>query len=436
MRTMRDAPLDFLVDMTTTYGDIACHEVNGETVVVVNRPDLAAHVLRDNQANYTKSGTPDDLMLTPLLGTGLLTSEGDQWSRQRQMCAPPLRRRPVEAFDTIMTGAAHDLLERWRPAIDKGEPVRLDHDLTSVTLAVVVRSILGSDITGVGGRFGQAVDAVNRFIGHYVPGGTNDAATARELAQSEIGFREARTFLDRFVQTIIAARRVQSPNSEPDLLATMLAAHDGTNGVAMSDTELYDQVLTFIMAGHETTAKALTWTCYLLDRHPDAAQMVRGEIDGVLGGAVPTAAHLSRLPYTRSVIEEAMRLYPPVWLISRRAVDFDQVAGYDIMPGTLVCISPFTLHRHPEYWEEPEEFRPERFEPQRVALRPSHLYLPFGGGPRICIGRFFAMTEATLVLATLLQAVTLQLVPGFPVEMEALVTLRPRHGMVMIPRRR
>ncbi|MEV7970420.1 cytochrome P450 [Sphaerisporangium sp. NPDC088356] len=422
---MREAPLEFVAAMAA-YGDITRHDADGEPVYMLNRPDLARYVLKENGANYTKDRTPDDDMLRPLLGNGLLTSSGEEWAAQRRMCAPAFRPSEVGRFDQTITDAAVQLLNRWTDA-RKGQAVRVDHDLTALTLTVIVKAMLGTDIGGAGDGFGRAVDAVNRFIGHYVPGDTIDPA---DTAVRYAGFHQARVFLDRVTRVIIAARRTGGGGGH-DLLTSMLAS-----GHAMSDTDLRDQVLTIIMAGHETTAKSLTWTLYLLDRHPDAAQAVYAEIDEVLGGRVPTAGDLPRLTACRRAIQEAMRLYPPVWLISRRSVEDDVIGGYDVPAGTLVCVSPWVLHRDPRYWAEPEAYRPERFAPERAAGHLSHQYLPFGGGPRICVGQHFALVEATLVLAVILREVRLELVEGFPVEPEALVTLRPRHGMMMTPRPR
>ncbi|MDX6431938.1 MAG: enediyne biosynthesis protein, partial [Streptosporangiaceae bacterium] len=298
-----------------------------------------------------------------------------------------------------------------------------------------------ADTQGIGEGFGRAVDAVNRFIGHYVPA---DDPDPQDTEQRRRGFVRARLFLDGVTRMLITARRAGGSAPDANLLDTMLRAQAGGGspmpgagpGVrghsvpdSLSDTDLRDQVLTLVMAGHETTAKALTWTLYLLDRHPEEAERLREEVDRALAGRTPTAADLSALPRCRRAVQEAMRLYPPVWLISRRAADADIIGGYDVEPGTLVCVSQWVLHRHPAYWDAPEEFRPDRF---TSADLPSHLYLPFGGGDRICIGQHFAMAEATLVLAVLMQTVRLRLVPGHPVEPEALVTLRPRHGMHML----
>lgn len=426
LERMRHAPLDFVTELARTYGDVSRHQAGGDTVYMVNRPDLARYVLKENGANYGKEHTPDDHMLRPLLGNGLLTSDGEVWARQRRACAPAFRLSEVRTFDGIITEAAHGLLDRWRPAVESGTPLAVDHHLTALTLTIITRAILGVDVDGVGEGFGQAVDAVNRCIGHYVPPADPDPA---DTALRREGFDRARVFLAAVTRTLIASRRVAGPDPDRGTLLDAMLRSEHTG----SDVELRDQVLTLIMAGHETTAKALTWTFYLLDRHPEQAALVRAEVDQVLRGRTPTAADQPLLPRCKQAIQEAMRLYPPVWLISRRARAADVIAGYDVEPGTLVCISQWVLHRDPRYWSRPEEFRPERFaEP----VRPSHLYLPFGGGERTCIGQHFAMVEATLVLATLLQRVRLELVDGFRVEPEALVTLRPRYGMSMIARPR
>jgi cytochrome P450 len=422
--SIRKAPLEFLDEMLSAYGDVSCHETGGEVVYLIGRPDLARQVLKDNSANYTKTATPDEAMLRPLLGDGLLTSSGEVWARQRRMCAPAFRRSKVEHFDEVIVTAATSLLDRWLATIEEGAPTRLDHDLTALTLSVLVKVTLGADLVGIGPGFGAAVDAVNHFIGRYVPG---EEADTDDVARSRQGYLSARAFLDAVVHAILAGRRAVG-GDQRDLLGAILASGD-----EVSAGELRDQVLTLVMAGHETTAKALTWTFYLLDQHPAERERVHEEIERVLAGRPPTCADLPALPACRQAIAEAMRLYPPVWLISRRALRADVLGDYDVPAGTLIGISPYVLHRHPAYWERPQAYVPSRFaaDPQ-----PSHVYLPFGGGARVCIGQHLAMVEAVLVLATLAQRVRLELVPGFLVVPEALVTLRPRDGLMMIPRGR
>ncbi|MFI6894148.1 cytochrome P450, partial [Streptomyces sp. NPDC050256] len=412
-------PLAFVTRMNREYGDVTSHVGDGERVYMLHRPDLAKHVLKDNLANYTKANTPDDSMLRPLLGNGLLTSNGAEWARQRRLCAPAFRRTAVTAFDGIITEETRALLDRWRSADAPGAALPVEHHLTSLTLAILTRAVLGVDLGAAGEGFGRAVDAANRFMGHYVPDPDPDP---QDTALRRTGYVQARSFLQLVTRTVIAARRATGPAaaSQTTLMDTMIGELD--------DIGLRDQVLTLIMAGHETTAKALTWTLYLLDQHPAEAALIHAELDTVLAGRAPTAADLPSLVHCRRAIEEAMRLYPPVWLISRRATGPDVIDGYEIPAGALVCVSQWVLHRHPDHWERPDDYVPSRFAGPDL---PSHLYLPFGGGERTCIGRHFALVEATLVLATLLQSVHLTLEAGFPVEPEALVTLRPKHGMRM-----
>jgi cytochrome P450 len=426
--TIRRDPLRFLTDLTSRHGALCSHRTGGERVYVLNRPELARRVLRDDYGSYSKAGTPDDYMLTPLLGDGLLTSNGETWARQRHLCAPSFRRAAVEEIDALMTTAAGDLADRWATAADRNETVRVDHDLTSLTLRIVVAALLGSDQADLGPGFGRAVDAINRFIGHY----DGTAPMIGDMATRRDAYAAAERFLRSVVGLLIAARRMAgSAETRDDLLAAMM------NDAGLSDTELYDQVLTMVMAGHETTAKALTWTLHVLAGQPEVADAVQAELRLVLGGRPPAAEDLPRLGLTRRVIDEAVRLYPPVWLISRRTTKDTELGGYLVPEGTLVCISPWTMHRNPDHWPDPERFDPGRFLPDAVAERPSHAYLPFGGGPRVCIGRAFALTEAALVLATILPRLDLAHVPGAPpVEPEALVTLRPRDGLVMTVRRR
>jgi len=428
MATIREDPLGFLRSMFARYGDVTRHFTSGEEVVVINDPELAHQVLRGHP-HYTKLGTPDESMLTPLLGKGLLTSEGEVWVRQRHLCQPAFRRREVERLDTLMTETAAELADHWEMAAEAGEVVRVDHDLTALTLQVVVQALLGSDLSAIGARFGEAVDVLNRFMGHYEPGTDEAAGTT----QAKAGFAAAKSFLDRVVQVIVAGRRATPVVSgrAPDLLDALLAAR-GPGG-ELTDSELRDQVITILMAGHETTAKALTWTAYLVDRHPGVAERLNTELDRVLGGRVPTAADLPALVYTRMVIDEALRLYPPVWQISRRAATDSILGRYRVSAGSLVCVSPYILHRHPRYWDSPEEFRPERFAAGEEASAAGRAYLPFGGGPRICVGQAFALSEAQLVLATLASRIRLRAVSDETAEPEALVTLRPRNGLRMRP---
>jgi cytochrome P450 len=242
--------------------------------------------------------------------------------------------------------------------------------------------------------------------------------------------RRALRTLDEVVFGILRDRR-RGASEGGDLLSTLVELRDEETGEGMSDRQLRDEVMTLLLAGHETTANALAWTWHLLGRHPAAAERLRAELAAVLGRRMPTVADLPQLPWTRMVLEEAMRLYPPAWLISRAAMEDDVIGGYHVPRGATVILSPWVTHRHPDLWDDPERFDPERFAPARVAARPRFAYFPFGGGPRLCIGSGFAMTEAQLVLASVASRYRLEPVPGHEPRLEPLVTLRPRDGLPM-----
>lgn len=427
MRIRRD-PLTFLTEIRKRYGDVTSHTID-ERVYLVNRPDLAHRVLAANRRNYVKSGTPDDLMLTPLLGQGLLTSEGEVWKRQRRVSQPAFTRERVQGFDALITASTLELVDRWTAPPASGEPLRLDHQLSGLTLAIVARAIFGSDLTGINEYFGEAVDVLNRFMGHFDP--MEDSAAGRE---ARAAYAKAVGFLNGLVRLLVQARRLEGTEGRDDLLSRLIEGLDSDAGAkpdrAAAERELRDQVVTMLMAGHETTAKALTWTSVLLHDHPAVAERLDAELDTVLAGRVPRAGDLPHLPFCQRVVQEALRLYPPVWLLSRRAVGDDELGEFDVPAGTLVCVSPYILHRDERFWKEPERFDPDRFTEERSADRPDYAYIPFSGGPRHCVGRHLAMLEAQLVLATIRQRVRVTLVQGHPIEPEALVTLRPRYGVL------
>ncbi|MDQ6606867.1 MAG: cytochrome P450 [Actinomycetota bacterium] len=427
LKEMRADPLGFLQRTFADFGDFTRHHTEESEVFLVNRPELARSVLRERRRQFIKAGTPDERMLTPLLGRGLLTSDGDVWKRQRRLAQPAFERHHIENLDELMSAATLDLLRRWEPAIADGRALRVDHDLTGLALGIVARALLGADMSGIGPKFGEAVDTVNRFMGHYEP--LEDSSSG---AAARAEFARALSFLDRIVRLLIDGRRAGGQDRD-DLLGRLLTAGgQGPDGEPpFTARELRDQVLTMLMAGHETTAKTLTWTLYLLDAHRDVAERLRREVRSVLGERLPTAAELPQLDLCRRVIQEAMRLYPPVWLMSRLCVLDTELGGYAIPAGALVCVSPYMLHRHPGHWERPERFEPERFTDQAAQARHPFSYLPFSEGPRKCIGHAFAMTEAQIALAMIVRRADLRLVPGHPVEPEALVTLRPREGMLM-----
>lgn len=430
---MREDPLEFLESIAREYGPISMHTTDkGERVVMASTPELAGQILLAPESRFTKQGTPDDDMLTPLLGEGLLTSHGEEWRRQRDLTTPMFQRQRIEAFGPQIVTSTGRLVDRWleHPA---NEPIQIDRDLTSLALEIVALAIVGGDLSGIGHGFGEAVDAVNAAVSHGDPRDTPDTP---EVLGHFASFAGAKRTIDRIVRLLIDARRMMGPPDDGpvDLLTVLLDAVDPITGRPLTDKELSAQVMTMVMAGHETTAKALTWSLYLMSQHPEIAAQVRAEIDEVLGDRDATIADIPALTVSRSVIQEAMRLYPPIWVISRRVVADDELGGYFIPAGSLACVSPWVLHHNDDVWESPYEFKPERFRTNDGP--PAFSYVPFGGGPRVCIGRGFALIEAQLAFATICQRLDLELWPGHVVAPEALVTLKPVNGMHMSARSR
>ena len=417
---LRKDSLKFLLDYTRDYGDIVHYRADSWDVILVNHPDYIKHVLQDNHPNYSKEGTPDLMMLRPMLGEGLMTSEGESWFEQRRLLQPSFHRERIETFSTTIVAATQGMLERWQTAVDRDKPLEITEEMTRLTLQIVANVLFGVDLSGEADNFGQAVGVMNEYMAHFDP-------YNRELFRR---FQAAMATLNKLVSKIIRERRNQNED-RGDLLSMLMMAQDEKTQAGMSDRQVQDQIFTLLMAGHETTAKALTWTFYLLDQYPNIARKLQEELATVLGGRTPSYHDLPSLPHTWMVIQESMRLYPPVWSMSRLCRTEDEIGGYQIPIGTLVLISPYTMHRHPNYWQEPEQFRPERFRPEVADKRSPYVYLPFSGGPRQCIGRTLARVETQLVLATILQQYQLRLVPKHPVEPEALVTLRPRFGLPM-----
>lgn len=419
--------LRFVLDVARTYGDVAQYRVAHMRLYQVSHPAGVQRVLHDNHRNYSKD-VPTFETLRSFLGNGLFTSDGEFWLRQRRLAQPAFHRRRVAAFGDLMTDATLEMLERWRPGVAQGRPLDMAAEYMRLTLEVATRALFSTSVAGDVDRISRAIttllDYVTfRFTFPFYP--PLKVPTPRNRR-----FLEARATLDEIVYGIIAERR-RNPGEHDDLLAMLMEARDEETGEGMSDKQLRDEVITLFLAGHETTANALTWASYLLSTHVEVARRLQAEVDEKLQGRVPTAADVPDLTYTRMVIDETMRLYPPVWVTNRRAREDDTVCGYRIPAGATVTLLPYVTHHDPAFWENPEGFDPERFAPERSAGRPEYAYFPFGRGPRQCIGKGFALLEMTLALALLSQRHELRLVPGRKVDVMAMGTLRPRYGMWM-----
>ncbi len=428
LRTLRD-------NMVATYPQQAYEREILETRIlgrrrfIVNDPAAIKQVLLDNAANYQKSEITRRL-LEPGLGKGLITSEGETWRRQRRTMSPAFDHRSIACYTPTMAAAAHEMLERWQRR-DAGASIDVAIAMMEVTLEIISRTMFSSDsdeirnlIERSAGRY-QAKMRPNilDFLGF--PAWFAGLARAR-VADSTLGEFDLR------IEALIQARSAQSGAPPGDLLDRLIAARDGQTGGGMSARELRDHVITIFSAGHETTAMAMTWTWYLLSQHPSVEAKLHAELATVLGGRAPLHEDLDALRYTRMVIDESMRLYPPVHTIAREALADDRLAGRPVPRGSTVLIVPWLLHRQERHWQNPGRFDPERFSPDGSAARPRFAYLPFGGGRRICIGAAFATAEATILLATIAQRYRLKLAPGHRVEPQGLITLRPRYGMKML----
>jgi cytochrome P450 len=423
---IRKDPLQMLQQAAAEFGDVVRMRFGAVTAHMISHPDGVQRVLVENSRNYGKQ-TRGFLKLREILGDGLLTAEGETWRRHRRMAQPAFHRQRLASFGDTMAREAERTAERWKEMGARGEVVDVAQEMARLTLQIIGRTMLTRDVALEADRVGSALTyllhAANRRTSRVIdlPQGIPTPGNRR--------FAAALRALDGVVNQIIAERRGAAQRPE-DLLTLLLETRDEETGEPMTDRELRDEAMTIFLAGHETTANALTWSFYLLSRNPSLGRTLRDELERELRGN-PSLADLPRLKLTRAVIEEALRLYPPAWLISRSVTEDDEIGGFHIPARSIVFVCPFIVHRDARVWENPEGFDPDRFQPERAASIPRGAYFPFGAGPRQCIGASFASMEAQLVLATLWRRFRLDLVPGRPIEPEPSITLRPRHGMPM-----
>jgi cytochrome P450 len=392
----------------------------GQTFYLLSRPDLIEHVLVENNRNFTK--TRILRKNRRLLGEGLLTSEGELWRRQRRLAQPAFHRKRVAAYGEVMAAFAERSLEAWRD----GETIDIHEEMVRLTLEVVAKCLFDAD-----------VGAEAKDIGRAIKVALEDFSSQRRLIRvpksiptpRNVRFEAAARRLDGIVRTIIEERR-RSEEDRGDLLSMLMLARD-EGGDRMTDKQLRDEVMTLFLAGHETTANALSWTLWLLSSNAAAEAKLAEELGRVLGGRAPTVEDLPDLSYAERVVKESMRLYPPAWVMGREAIGECEVGGYRMPAGTTAFMSQWVVHRDPRYHPDPERFEPDRWTAGYEEGLPRFAYFPFGGGPRQCIGASFAMTEARLILATIAQRFRMELAPGQSVEPYPSITLRPKEGIRM-----
>lgn len=426
-RMFRRDPIGFLTDISA-LGDVTTFTMGRQRVYFINHPDLLRDLLITNQNKFIKG---IGLQRTKIfLGEGLLTSEGAFHLRQRRMIQPAFHRERINDYARSMVSYAEKMADEWCD----GEERDIDREMMRLTLAVVGKTLFNADVEGDAEKVGRAMnELVGRFNMLLMP---YSEILFKLPIPPVLKFRKAKKQLDDLVYGIIDERR-RSGEDRGDLLSMLLLAQDEEDGLGMSDQQLRDEFMTLFLAGHETTANALTWTFYLLSQNHGAEAKLHRELDDVLGDGPLTPDSYGRLRYTESVFAEAMRLYPPAWIIGRSAVEDHSFNGYDIPKGSLVLTSQYVLHRDARFWHRADEFLPERWEEQSVKEAGQRfVYFPFSRGVRSCIGEGFAWMEGVLLLAALCRKWRLRLVPDQTVGLEPLITLRPRYGMRMTIGRR
>ena len=421
----RRDPLTFLARLAREYGDVARCKAGPQSIYLLNHPDHIRDVLVTSNARFKKGRALQ--RAKRLLGEGLLTSEGDFWRRQRRLAQPAFHRQRIESYARVMVEYAEKSSRGWRD----GQTLDLSEEMTRLTLAVVGKTLFDADVESDADEVGAALTEVMNLFDYIM-------LPFAELLEKlplppQRRFLRARARLDAVIYRIIEARRREG-RDRGDLLSTLLHAVDEEGDRrGMTDEQLRDEAMTIFLAGHETTANALTWAFLLLAQNPEAESRMHEELDRVLeGGRPPTAADYAALRYTEMAVSEAMRLYPPAWAVGRLALEDHEVGGFAIPRGSLVLLSQYVTHRDPRFFPDPERFDPERWTPEAKAARPQFSYFPFGGGPRRCIGEGFAWTEAVLILAALARRWRLRLIPGRAVEARARITLRPGKGGVPV----
>ena len=420
------------------FGPVVRFQAGGWVSHGLFHPGAVKHVLQDHQQNYDNAA-----FLKPMqtaFGKGLTLSEGAKWQRQRRLLQPAFHRQCLVRYAATMVEITANTLDRWRRVYSTA-PFNILDEMNRLSILISGKTLFGVDL----GRDADDVEHALTTLRRYFNSRFLHAFSLPEQLPSRdnYAFWQAVRTLDRLVYPIIAKSRQaqlqpgRSPSRHLHLLALLLrtgpASQIGTRDKerGLSDEQIRDEMLTFLIGATGTTGVVLAWLWYLLALHPRVDQLIREEITTVLHGEAPTLDSLSQLPYSRMVVQEALRLYPPNWLTVRTALSDDTINGYHIPAGSLVILSPYITHRHPDFWDSPDTFEPERFQPEQAASRPRYAYFPFGGGPRQCIGNEFALLEAQLIVTMIAQRYQLRLVPGQSVEPDPLLALRPHRGLWM-----
>lgn len=425
LREASKRPLEYVLEITRAHGDVVQVRLGPSRMIVVNHPDHVKRVLQEKHSCY---GRPAFVaLLRRIVGNGLLFSEGDAWLKQRRIMQPSFHRERIAGFAEIMRRAVAERVEQWRTRAQPEQPLDLTREAAELISAINGPVLFASDLTREAPELGQAIRVLLNWLNQRT---SQPLAAPLFIPTAENRrFNAAKRLFTQTIARLIAEHRAHSGT---DLLSMLLAARDADTGESMSDQQLHDEVFTFLVAGLETTAAALQWALILLAQHPEAVQRMRAEQRSVCGSVPPRADQVASMPYTRMVIDETLRLYPPVYGLTRRVISDDKIAEYDIPKGVQVLVSPYAMHRHPQFWKQPDQFAPElHFAPEHTEGRSRFAYIPFGAGPRQCIGNALALMELQILLPTLVAAFDFHLADGRGLTPETSMTLRPRGPVLM-----
>ena len=429
---LREDALGMVKKFIEQYGDIISLSVPFNKAVIAANPEYARQVLQDNSKNYTKSLAYE--LLRPLLGNGLLTSEGDFWKQQRKLIQPAFHKRKLDEWTQMMIEQSNHTADRISKYADTGEAFDVMPEMTALTLDIISKAMFSTGVEDKAQMVGDQILLLNEYTIDKLHSPIRlPAAFPTPFNVKE---RKALALLDQVIYEIIDKRR-KGGEKKDDLLSMLIDVRDEETGESMSNKQLRDEIMTVFIAGNETSSTALSWTLYLLSQHPHIEQKMMAEIDEKLNSGMQlTFNTVHEFQYVKQVIEEGMRLYPPVWSVGRRAIADDELGGYKIEKGTNVLVPIIFMHRNERYWENALEFMPERFAPERRHSIDRFVYFPFGGGARVCIGNNFAMLEMQIILINLYRKFKFKLKEGFKVEDEVLITYKPKHGVQMVADRR
>ncbi|MGI9488768.1 MAG: cytochrome P450 [Geminicoccaceae bacterium] len=420
---LKKDPFALFLRCRAAFGDVVRLKLYHINAYLLSHPDHVHHVLQKKQSLYDK-----DLellkRLKPILGEGMVTADGATWKHQRDVARPAFHNREIQSFGPVITGVAGDTIERWRSVAAEQGVLDMHQEMMHVTLRIASKALFGVDLEAEAEE-SSALLNVTMAAGLKRMNALVAAPMFLPTPNNRV-LKAARRSLEQMIDKIIQA----SDQESDDLLGRLLDDH-GARDPARRTRQFYDEAITILLAGHETTANALSFALHLLGRHPKIAARLREETRQILGDRPATFGDLPSLVYTRRVLDEAMRLYPPAWVIDRNCTEEDEIGGYGIKKGSLILMSPYVIHRHPAFWQDSERFDPERFARDKGQDRPRHAYFPFGLGPRVCIGTNFALTEAVMVLASLVNMFDVEPVADHVLKLDPNVTLRPKNGLPM-----